>query len=114
MRRVVLTLTLLSLAFAPAPFPKAQRPARESEQTRQERLLRECRRRLDELGVKWQVVAGPRGDVVRFRLRMRMPNGTWGMDGERPIEGGDLTGALRWIAERTGEFAQKALAGDRP
>jgi hypothetical protein len=114
MRRIVLTFTLLSLAFAPAPFPRTERTAHESEQAKQVRLLHECRRRLDELGVKWQVVAGPRGNVVRFRVRVTTRNGAWGMNGDHPVEGGDLAGTLRLLADQVGDFAREAAADNRP
>jgi hypothetical protein len=94
MRRIVLTLTLLSLAFAPAPLPKAARPVRESEQAKQVRLLNECRRRLDGLGVTWQVVAGPRGDVVRFSVRVVTRNATWWTNGDAPVAGVRKEGRL--------------------
>jgi hypothetical protein len=47
MRRLVVTfgLALLSLAFAPAPFPKADR------QTPRQRERRECEEQLEALGV---------------------------------------------------------------
>jgi hypothetical protein len=55
MRRIVLTplLAVLSLAFAPAPFPKAERRPREPEHVRQ---VWEYDARLRELGVTWELV----------------------------------------------------------
>jgi hypothetical protein len=44
-----LALAFLSLGFAPAPFPKADR------QTPQEQVMRECVQRLEQLGVSWHV-----------------------------------------------------------
>src|SRR3954469_13269060 len=110
MRRVLSLLALASLAFAPAPFPKSERPVHESEQAKRVRLLHECRRRLDELGVQWQVVAGPHGDVGRFRVRVATRAGTLGMSGDHPVEGGDLAGTLRRLADQAGEFWHKAHA----
>jgi len=53
MRQTAVTLLLAapSLAFAPAPFPKTERPAERKSEAAQ---LRECLRRLDELGVSWR------------------------------------------------------------
>jgi hypothetical protein len=96
MRRIALPLAfaLLSLGFAPAPFPKAARPARESEQRKQDRLLRECRRRLDELGVRWRL---ERHSVV---FSVRHPSGGGGMGGSYGVDDGDVAGTLRRVVAR--------------
>jgi hypothetical protein len=51
MRRVALTLglALLSLAFAPAPFPKTDRL------TPRQREMLECERQLEALGITWRL-----------------------------------------------------------
>jgi hypothetical protein len=105
MRRIVLTLllALLSLGFAPAPFPKAERPpARESEQARRDRLLYECRQRLHELGVEWRVEE--RGDRRSVRFSVRHPGGKGTLGGDWGVSGGDLTRTLRQVVVRVEEF----------
>jgi hypothetical protein len=99
MRLVLLTLAfaVLSLGFAPAPFPKAERPERESEQTRRSRLLRECQRRLDELGVRWRL---ERSSVV---FSVRHPSGG-GMGGSYGVDDGDVAGTLRRVVARVEEY----------
>jgi hypothetical protein len=91
MRRVIVTLTLLSLGFAPAPFPKAER--REPE-TPERRALRECDRRLRELGVTWRLETRDGVPCVRF--------GTGGGRGAgdfscRRVRNGDVRDALQTI-----------------
>jgi hypothetical protein len=98
MRRFVLTFTLLSLAFAPAPFQKSERPARESQQAKQDRLLRECQQRLDELGVKWSL---ERQSVI---FNVQQPGGGGGMEGSWGVQNGDLTGTLRRIIVRVEQY----------
>jgi hypothetical protein len=93
---VTLALAVLSLAFAPAPFPKAERPARESEQRKQERLLYECRRRLDELGIEWRL----EGHSVTFIVRR--PGG--GMGGSYGVQRGDVAGTLRQVVASVEEY----------
>jgi hypothetical protein len=95
---LTLALALPSLAFAPAPFPKAERPARESEQTRQERLLYECRRRLDELGVRWRL---ERRSVV---FNVQHPNGGGGMGGSYGVYDGDVARTLRMVVVGVEEY----------
>jgi hypothetical protein len=98
-RILTLLLALSALAFAPAPFPKSERPAaRESEQMRRDRLLHECRRRLDELGVKWRL---ERQSVI---FNAQQPNGGGGMAGSWGVQGGDLTGTLRRIIVRVEQY----------
>jgi hypothetical protein len=99
MRLVAMTLAfaLLSLAFAPAPFPKAERQG-ESEQRKQERLLRECRRRLDELGVKWRL----QGDSVVFSFRQ--PVGSGQIGGSWGVDDGDVARTLRRVIVLAEEY----------
>jgi hypothetical protein len=94
---VTLALAVLSLAFAPAPFPKSER-ARESEQTRQARLLNECRRRLDELGVRWRL---ERHSVVFY---VRHPGGNSGLGGDYGVDDGDVASTLCRVVVRAEEF----------
>jgi hypothetical protein len=103
MRRIVLTLALLSLAFAPAPFPRIVRPARESEQTKQDRLVRECQRRLDDLGVKWRL---ERNSVI---FTVHSPIGSSVISGDVPVHDGDVASTLRRVVARAEE-----LLGHRP
>jgi hypothetical protein len=98
MRLLTLTLTLLSLAFAPAPFPKAARQPRESEQARRDRLLHECRRRLDELAVKWRL---ERQSVI---FTVQHPSGGGGMGGTWGVRDGDLAVTLRRIIDRVEQY----------
>jgi hypothetical protein len=104
MRLVAVTLTfaLLSLGFAPAPFPKAERPARESAQRMQERILRECQQRLDELGVKWKF--GQRGEWRTVNFNVVHPSGNSAMGGEFLAYDGDVARALRRVVVRVEEF----------
>ena len=95
MRTIVLALTLLSQAFAPAPFPKADR---EPPRKKQERLLGEYRRRLDELGVEWRL----EGDSLRFNVNH--PGGGGGMSGSLRAVKGDLPGALRHVIRMVGSY----------
>src|SRR4051794_9244042 len=95
---VTLAFALLSLAFAPAPFPKAERPACESEQTRRDRLMRECQRRLDELGVRWRL----EGHSVTFNVRH--PGGGGGMGGSWGVQDGDVAGTLRRVVARVEQY----------
>ena len=113
MRRIVLTLTLLSLGFAPAPFPKTDRTPHETEQAKQVRILNQYRRALDELGVKWQVVHEPNRDVVRYSVRVATPNGGWGMRGECIVLNDDLTDTLRRLTRsRLRRTARRRAEGD--
>src|SRR5262245_26871003 len=91
MRRIVLTLALLSLAFAPAPFPKAERRP----ETERQRAMRECHGRLEALGVRWRLEYRQGGGVLFYSLR--------GSDGAQKGEtctdvSGDLLGALQRVA----------------
>ena len=103
MRRIVLTLllALLSLAFAPAPLPKAERAThRRSEAA----LVRECLRRLDELGVKWQIEYKGRRPLVRYRV-------VWaGFGGSVQPGDGELLRVLRGIVAN----AEWSLNDQRP
>jgi hypothetical protein len=92
MRLVAVTLTfaLLSLGFAPAPFPKAPR------QTTLRRELREADRRLESLGVNWRIEGRGRSQIVRFSWH---PAGSClAVGAAYPVLGGDLVGALRDLA----------------
>ena len=60
---VTLLLALLSLAFAPAPFPKVCR------ETEQPRLVRQYDARLRELGVRWQLHQEWRRQSVSVEIR---------------------------------------------
>jgi hypothetical protein len=100
MRRLALLLLPLVVApvvGAPAPFPKAERRPRESEQAKRDRLLHECKRRLDELGVKWRL---ERQSVI---FNVQHPNGG-GMGGSWGVQNGDLTGTLRRVVARVEQF----------
>jgi hypothetical protein len=55
------------------------------------------------------VVAGPRGDAVRFNVRVVTRDATWGMNGDHPVDG-DLAGTLRRLAEQAGKFRLKVHA----
>jgi hypothetical protein len=59
-----LALALVSLGFAPAPFPRAKH---RDQQTPEERAMRACEKRLDELGVRWQLTSRNGRDRVTFR-----------------------------------------------
>jgi hypothetical protein len=72
MRQIVLTLTLLSLAFAPAPFPRAERQHREPAEAR---LVREYDRRLRELGVSWELLTDGGEPRVSFTVARSGSNG---------------------------------------
>jgi hypothetical protein len=93
MRRIALTLSLclVSLGFAPAPFPRAERPI---PPTQQQRALAECVRRLDELGVQWQVLADQHGPTVHFAASR--PGRS--LSGSRCVAEGGLPETLREVA----------------
>jgi hypothetical protein len=108
MRRVVLTLTLLSLAFAPAPFPRPERRQRETQPQRQLREIRECERRLKELGVAWQ--AEKRDGMPHLRFHVRHPaNGSISLVGWLPIGGGGVPAALREAIGQVEEFVSSKV-----
>jgi hypothetical protein len=95
MRRIVLTLlvALPSLAFAPAPFPKPERPARESEEAR---LVREYDARLRDLGVTWKL----RTDYVRHHVSFEIRNGkTLDFTGSCTVNDGNVLAALMTILD---------------
>ena len=99
MRPVVLSVLLLSASVAlaaPAPFPKADRLPRESEQSKQAHLLYECRRRLDELGVTWALEQG----AVTYLVRR--PGG--GRGGSYSVQRGDVAGTLREVVASVEEY----------
>jgi hypothetical protein len=56
----------------------------------------------------------PRGDVVRFNVRVRTPNGTWGMKGDYAVEGDNLADTLREIADQARDFARQTGADSQP
>jgi hypothetical protein len=95
---LLLLLAVLSLGFAPAPFPKSERPARESEQTRQERLLRACVRRLDELGVCWTLRVGSVGFSVQH------PGGSGDLRGSVVAEDGGVASTLLRVVARVERY----------
>jgi hypothetical protein len=89
-RKIALTLVLAAspLAFAPAPFPKADR------ETQRQKALRECVRRLAEFGVSWHVESRNGEEQVRFgpsRPDLRVRSG-WVR-----ISDGDLLDALQRV-----------------
>jgi hypothetical protein len=90
-----LTLTLLSLAFTPAPFPKAERRPRESERTR---LVREYDARLRELGVKWELRTGKVKQHVRQHVSFEIRhNNTLEFTGSCVVNDGNAPAALETI-----------------
>ena len=100
MRRLALPLLLAlsSLAFAPAPLPRTHR---DGAQQRRQRLLSECRRRLDELGVKWRLE--DRGGRPMLRFSVMHPNGRTGMGGADSVDG-DLADTLRDLVKSVEAF----------
>ena len=100
MRRLALPLLLAlsALAFAPAPLP---RPDRETPARKRERRLAECRRRLDELGVRWHLADREGRRAVRFSVLH--PNGG-GISGKIEVDGGDLVQILRAVIEQVESF----------
>jgi hypothetical protein len=104
MRPIGLTLVLALLALtdlnpsqaAPAPLPRRDR---EAPRARQQPLLDECRRRLDELKVEWRVVDQDGRRLVRFGVDH--PNGRGGaMGGSFQVNGDDLAGTLRQVIKQ--------------
>src|SRR4051812_28645902 len=102
MRRVALTLALLSLsslAFAPAPLPRRDREARE-----QRRALADCAAALEDLGVRWELVGGPGGpELVRFSVEGRRFGRSAVERGVVPVNG-DLARALRAVIRQARAF----------
>jgi hypothetical protein len=93
MRRIVLTLpfVLLSLAFAPAPFTKAERRP----ETERQRAMRECHDRLEALGVRWRLEYRQGGSVLFYSLRAS----DVAQKGETSTDAsGDVLAALRRVA----------------
>jgi hypothetical protein len=98
MRRLLLTLTLLSLAFAPAPWPKTHHRT-----PRERQVLGECARRLDELGVRWELLSDGSGRrAVSFGFKRHLKIG--GLGGDVTVKGDDLPGALREVILRAESF----------
>jgi hypothetical protein len=95
MRRTALTLllTLASLAFAPAPFPKAQRRPQETEESR---ATRRYDARLRELVVSWELRTGTARKLVRFEVRNRR---TLEYAGHCEVGDGGLPAALEAILD---------------
>ena len=88
---VTLALALLSLGFAPAPFPKSERRP----ETERQRALRDCEGRLEALGVRWRLEYCQGGSVLFYSLR--------GSDGAQKGETctdapGDVLAALQRVA----------------
>jgi hypothetical protein len=87
---VTLTLAVLSLGFAPAPFPKADRAAARGGE---DRLMRAYLRRLDELGVEWRFEDRGGRPLIRYNVCRA------GYGGSIQPGDGNLLGALRSIVE---------------
>ena len=90
---LLITLSVALMGFAPAPLP---RPERERPAQKRERRLAECRRRLDELGVSWELVDHNGRQAVRFSIphpngRSRISSILWA--------DGDLADVLRNLVE---------------
>jgi hypothetical protein len=105
MRRIALTLALClsSLAFAPVPLPKRDR---ETASQKREREVAECTRQLGELGVKWSVVTGPGGRVVRYSVEVSQRTRSGSLHGSYGVVGDDLPGALRRVIRHAGAFVR--------
>ena len=97
MRRVVLTLTLLSLAFAPAPFAK---PERRVPETAERLAVRACGARLDALRVRWELFQYEGKDCVVFTSHDAYVRGRY------PIRDGNLPAVLLEVI-KTIEDAEK-------
>jgi hypothetical protein len=94
MTRIALTLAfaVLSLGFAPAPFPRAEwRP-----ETGWQRATRECRGRLEALGVRWRLERLEGGSVLVFSLRLR--DGSQTREKRVEISDGNVLGMLQQVA----------------
>ena len=104
MRRFLLLVAVLSLAFAPAPFPRADRQTRE---TRQQSLMLECVGRLAELGVEWSV--HELGERVAVQFTVNRPNNAGQMGGWHPTERDNLLATLQNVARQ----AERFLKGER-
>jgi hypothetical protein len=109
MRLIAVTLALAGLLSAatsslaaPAPLPRRDR---EAPGQRQQRLLDECSRRLRELGVKWSVVTGPGGRVVRYFVEVSQATRSGSMHGEQVVAG-DLPGTLRRVIRHAVAFVR--------
>src|SRR5437870_4443064 len=91
MRRIALTLALavLSLAFAPAPFPRAGRASRDAG----ERLMRECEARLRALGLSWRLVSLEEQPWICLESHDR--NGVVNYRDWHRVEGDDVPRSLR-------------------
>jgi hypothetical protein len=103
-RGIALLLCLALCPLAPvtaAPAPLPRRNAETPAQARQRQLV-ECRRRLDELGVKWRVVIDRGRRSVHFSVDH--PNGRGGMGGSWEVGGDDLLGTLRDILRQVEAF----------
>jgi hypothetical protein len=99
MRRIAVTLAfaVLSLGFAPAPFPKAERATQRKSEAA---LVRQCLRRLDELGVELHVE--DRGGRHAIRYRVSRPGAGTGYGGS--FGDANLLRALRRVVEIAERF----------
>jgi len=100
MRLFALSLILLSLSslgFAPAPLHRTQREARPS----REQLLAECKRKLDQLKVRWRVEARYGRQVVLYGVRH--PNGNSAMGGSFEVSR-DLLSTLQGVLQAVEAF----------
>jgi hypothetical protein len=104
MRQIAVTLAfaVLSLGFAPAPFPKAER------QAPQQRAACECEARLRELGVRWRFLSR---DGRRLFCFSASDLGGSGRDvyGEYPVGEGGVPATLREVLR-----AVEAILGRKP
>src|SRR4051794_2341856 len=109
MRRIALVvlLAVLPLAFAPAPPPKRDR---ETPTQKRQRLLNERARRLDELGVKWQVLTDGGWTRVRFSVEHPSRNGNC-MGGTFAAD--DLLATLQFLVRRVEAFFRDPDFGQR-
>jgi hypothetical protein len=76
----------------PAPFPKANHQARE---TQEQRGVRECDKSLREIGVSWRLETRDGRHCVRFEVRNPRMAAVDGISGYCNVKDGDVSGALR-------------------
>ena len=112
MRQTAVTLLLAapSLAFAPAPFPKTERPAERKSEAAQ---LRECLRRLDELGVSWRFEVRDGRRLLEYSVSRTAGagGGGVGIGGAFEIRDGNLLPGLRRVVARAERFVKSQGPG---